>query len=37
VKLNRHFNKEYLSESSTDDVGSDIIAEDSYWVESVSE
>jgi hypothetical protein len=37
VKLNRHFNKEYLSESTTDDVGSDIIAEDSYWVESVSE
>jgi hypothetical protein len=30
VKLNRQFNDEFLSESTTDDAGSDIIKEESY-------
>jgi hypothetical protein len=32
VKLNRQFNEEFLSESTTDNVGSDIIAEESYCI-----
>jgi hypothetical protein len=37
VKLNRQFNDEFLSERTTDDVGSDIIADESYCAVRASE
>jgi hypothetical protein len=37
VKLNRQFNEEYLSESTLDDAGNDIIAEETYCVVRASD